>query len=192
MRGVALPQAFLALALAACAAPASGPAGLPALKRAETLDFRIEVGREPYLLRIGRGDLKRLAEASALGDPVPTVATALVVREDRWPPLVSRAVPPELARRAVALWRLVEIHGWSETAGVEWDPNLGHPERVVNDRGDILRDAPGPKPGSRAGVWSAPVKGAARDSRSDGVRCVESYSGPKRCFRVWSVGRPIR
>jgi hypothetical protein len=175
--------ALLTLSLAAFAAPA----GLPALERAETLDFRIEVGREPYLLRIGRGDLKRLSEAVALGEPVPSLKTALVVREDVWPIAVSRSVPAELARRASALWRLVELQGWSGQAGVEWDPNLGHPERVVNDRGDILRDALGPKTGSRAGVWAAPEKGALRYSKSDGVRCVESLSGPKRCFRVWTA-----
>lgn len=181
--------AFLGLALSAFAA---GPEGLPSLRRAQTLEFRIEVGREPYLLRIGRDDIRRLSEAIALGESGPLVRTALVVREDLYPPVVTRAVPTELARRAVALWRLVEERGWSESAGVEWDPNLGHPARVVNDRGDIMRDAPGPLPGSRAGVWSAAAKGAARDSKSDAVRCVESLAGPKRCFRVWAAAKPPR
>jgi hypothetical protein len=176
----------------ALSAFAAAPDGLPSLRRAETLDFRIEVGREPYLLRIGRDDIRRLSEAIALGESVPSVRTALVVREDIYPPVVSRAVPVELARRAVSLWRLVEDRGWSESAGVEWDPNLGHPARVVNDRGDIMRDAPGPLPGSRAGVWSASPLGAARASKSDSVRCVESLAGPKRCFRVWSPGKPPR
>ncbi|MBI4348384.1 MAG: hypothetical protein HY553_16195 [Elusimicrobia bacterium] len=178
----------LTLAAFVLSSAAAVPPVLPPLSRARAVDFRIEVGREPYLLRIGQDDLRRLSEAIALGEDLPKLPSALVVREDIYPPYVERGVPPELARRAAALWRLVEERGWAATAGVEWDPELGHPRRVTNDRGDILRDAPGPMPGSRAGVWVAPDKGAARDSRRYGVRCVESLSGPKRCFRIWPAG----
>lgn len=182
----------LALLPILASAIAAAPPVLPPLSRARSIDFRIEVGREPYLLRISQVDLRRLSESIALGEGLPSLPSAIVVREDAFPPSAVRRVPPELARRAAALWRLVEERGWSATAGVEWDPELGHPARVTNDRGDILRDAPGPIPGSRAGVWVAPEKGAARDSKRYGVRCVDSLAGPKRCFRIWPAGPPTR
>ncbi len=185
MRADMLFRALLPIVTAAFAA---APPVLPSLSRAQSIDFRIEVGRDPYLLRISQDDLRRLTEALALGEGVPSMPSAIVVRESLFPPSADRRVPPELARRAAALWRLVEERGWSVTAGVEWDPELGHPARLINDRGDIMRDAPGPIPGSRAGVWVAPEKGAARDSKRYGVRCVESLAGPKRCFRIWPAG----
>lgn len=168
------------------------PAGATPLRGAERLDFRIEANGRPYLLRISRRDLSRWAEAISLGEPLPRASSVLAVREDLYPPVVTQDVPAELARRAVSIWRLVEERGWSDTAGVEWDPDLGHPNRVVNDRGDILRDAPGPASGSRAGVWSVTDKGSFRAAKSFGVRCVEPLSGPKRCFRVWSVEKTTR
>ena len=177
-------MSFAAFSLIALLTPAFA-APLPALDKAPALDFRIELGREKYLLRITHESLGRLSEAIALGQPLPATE-ALVIREDQYPPSVSRRVPPELARRAIALWRLVQDRGWQRTAGIEWDPALGQPApaapgALANPEG--LRDAPA-DPGSRAGVWTSP---ATRESPPLGVRCVEPLSGPSRCFRVWQT-----
>lgn len=185
-----MPRSALVLTLLSL--PLCLPAGASPLRGAERLDFRVEANGQPYLLRISRSDLSRLAEAISLGQPLPRASSALAVREDLYPPVVTREVPAEVARRAVSIWRLIEERGWGDAAGVEWDPELGHPGRVVNDRGDILRDAPGPASGLRAGVWSVTGKGSFRGAKSAGVRCLEPLSGPKRCFRVWSVPSPRR
>ena len=162
-------------------------AGLPALAKAEALDFRIEVGRERYLLRISRESMERLSDAVALGQPI-SATDAMVVREDQNPVSVSRRVPQELARRATALWRMVKDHGWAREAGIEWDPALGMSpapsSRAAEASSEGLRDALS-DPGSRAGVWVTPTSGALRDQARFGVRCVEPLSGPSRCFRVW-------
>ena len=181
---------FLAVFSLLASIKISFAAPLPALNRAEALDFRIEVGGEKYLLRITHQSLERLSEAIALGQPL-AAADAMVVREDRYPPSVSRRVPPELARRATALWRLVEDRGWQKSAGIEWDPALAQAAPAAggpsaNPEG--LRDAPA-DPGSRAGVWTVPSAGVAREQPASGVRCVEPLSGPSRCFRVWQASR---
>lgn len=185
MRRLALTVALHSMALGAAAEGT-------ALRRAQRLDFRIEAGGKPYLLRISRADLGRLADATLLDEPLPRAPSALAVREDLYPPVVTGEIPAELARRAVSLWRLVDERGWGDASGIEWDPDLGKPGRVVNDRGDILRDAPAPAAGARAGVWSVDGGVTARGAVSAGVRCLEPLSGPKRCFRVWSVGKARR
>src|SRR5581483_10723452 len=96
------------------------------LSKAQALDFRIDLGRDRWLLRISRESLERLAESIALGQTAQP-AQAMAVREDQYPPRVSSKVPAELGRRAAALWRLVQERGWTDVAGVEWDPKLGAP-----------------------------------------------------------------
>jgi hypothetical protein len=97
----------------------------------------------------------------------------------------KRRFLPRLARLEIlGAYAISEPEHGSDAAGIEWDPDLGRPGRVVNDRGDILRDAPGPASGARAGVWSV--------TKSAGVRCLEPLYGPKRCFRVWAAGKTGR
>ncbi|MBI4422336.1 MAG: hypothetical protein HY554_01335 [Elusimicrobia bacterium] len=177
-----------ALAAALCAfAAVPAQAAAPSLAAAQTLDLRLEAAEGPYLVRIRRSDLDRLAYAQALGETLPFIPEALAVREDAYPPLVHRGLPSEVARRAAGLWLLVRERGWTDSAGIEWDPRLGALSAASPDAPRDLRDAPASLPARRAGVWPASVSGSAsvRDGGRSGVRCLEGGSFPSRCFRFW-------